>query len=90
MNVFNKIKELDTENFRRDTGISPKQFIICLVTLQILAVYLRKGRVHDFRMFKERRVFINSLIKFLADSGYQKIIKIHKNSAIPIKKGSTI
>jgi hypothetical protein len=26
MSVFNKIKELDTESFRRDTGISPKQF----------------------------------------------------------------
>lgn len=45
-----------------------------------------KGKVHDFRLWKESQIGINKEIKCLADKGYQGIQKLHKNSQIPHKK----
>lgn len=45
-----------------------------------------KGQQHDFSVFKESKVLISKNSQLLADSGYQGIHKIHKNSKIPIKK----
>ena len=53
--------------------------------MNIICVNFERGHVHDFRIFKECGVFIPNRIKVLADSGYQGIEKIHKNSLIPIK-----
>jgi hypothetical protein len=60
--------------------------IICLATLAILGIYCEKGKVHDFKMFKESKVWIHPATTLLADSGYQGIGKIHSNSKIPVKK----
>ena len=59
---------------------------MCLVTLQILSVVLRKGRVHDFRILKESRIAIHPNAEKLGDAGYQGIAKIYSNCTIPIKK----
>ena len=44
------------------------------------------GKQHDFNLFKESRVQILPTIKVFADSGYQGINKLHKNTEIPKKK----
>jgi uncharacterized protein (DUF2344 family) len=54
--------------------------------LQILSVVCEKGRVHDFKIFKESKLPIHPDIKKKADSGYQGIQKLVNNSEIPIKE----
>jgi len=44
------------------------------------------GKTHDFKLFKDEFCGIDELIQLLADSGYQGIIELHKNSKTPIKK----
>ena len=56
------------------------QLIICWVSLQILSVICRKGKVHDFRILKESRLAINRETEKLADGGYQGIDKVYPNS----------
>jgi DDE superfamily endonuclease len=46
---------------------------------------VEKGRIHDFRLFKESKTAMLPSIKSLTDSGYQGIQKIHANSVKPIK-----
>lgn len=62
------------------------QLVVCFLTLRILSVYCAKGTVHDFKMFKDSKLFINSKTPLLCDAGYQGIDKIHPNSKVPIKK----
>ena len=44
------------------------------------------GKQHDFNLFKESGVQILSAIKVFADSGYQGINKLRKNTEIPKKE----
>ena len=44
------------------------------------------GKQHDFNLFKESRVQFLPTIKVFADSGYQGINKLHKNTEISKKK----
>ena len=44
------------------------------------------GKKHDFRLFKESKTRILPGIKVLADTGYQGIQKVHKNSVLPKKR----
>ena len=55
-------------------------------THKIISTYQEKGSVHDFTLFKTtvRAIFWGILL--LADSGYQGLLKLHKNSRIPFKK----
>jgi hypothetical protein len=62
------------------------QLIVCLVTLCILSVCCRKGKVHDFRILKEDRPAIHSETKKLGDLGYIGIDKLYKNTQTPVKK----
>ena len=46
-----------------------------------------KGSIHDFTLFKQSiGTRISGKYYLFADSGYQGIIKFHKNSTIPKKK----
>ncbi len=45
-----------------------------------------KGRVHDFRIFKQSRLPLNRKIQLLADQGYQGVLKLHANSQTHEKK----
>jgi len=58
---------------------------VCAIALQILSIFLAKGKVHDFKMFKDSRILTPKEVKILADLGYLGIDKIHQNSVIPIK-----
>lgn len=53
--------------------------------MQIICCAFSKGSTHDFKLFKNCRYGISDLIKILADSGYQGILRVHKNSLIPFK-----
>lgn len=44
------------------------------------------GKKHDFRLFKESKIHINPDTKVLADTGYQGLQRIHKNSVLPKKR----
>lgn len=62
------------------------QLIIDLKTLKIICLASGKGRVHDFKLFKNSGVKVGDLIKIIADKGYQGIAKIHELSETPIKR----
>lgn len=55
-------------------------------TREIICTAHGKGRVHDFKIWKNSQVVISQAIECLADKGYQGIHKIHHNSRIPYKK----
>ena len=55
-------------------------------TKKVLAVAQHKGSTHDFALFKEAFDGAVDKIQFLADSGFQGILKFHANSLIPIKR----
>ncbi len=54
------------------------QVIVCQKSSQIICLGHGKGRVHDFRLFKNSGVKFGELLKLIADKGYQGISKIHK------------
>ena len=62
------------------------QIIAEKTTGKVLAIFIGKGKTHDFQLFKNSKVRIAAHIIIVADSGYQGIDKIHKNSITPNKK----
>ena len=54
-------------------------------TAEIISTAFGIGSMHDFQLFKDSRMGAIAGIKYLADSGYQGIAKIHSNSQIPKK-----
>lgn len=53
---------------------------------QIICTAFGKGRVHDFRLFKQHRVPMLPEQLCLCDKGYQGIAKLHTLSCTPTKK----
>jgi hypothetical protein len=62
------------------------QLIVGLFSLHIVAVACGLGRSHDFTLFKQTRAPRAPQIEISADSGYQGIADLHRNSMLPIKK----
>jgi len=61
--------------------------IVNFHTKEIICVALAQGKKHDFKLFGESvGCAIADHIKALLDSGYQGILKFHKNSETPKKK----
>jgi hypothetical protein len=61
--------------------------IVNAQTGEILCIASDKGAVHDFTLYKKSiGSKVLPRIKIKADSGYQGILKLHKNSLTPIKK----
>ena len=52
---------------------------------QIICTTFGKGRQHDFNLFKKSKIHLGPSLLLLADSGYQGIQKLLKNSVLPIK-----
>lgn len=61
------------------------QLIVDEKTKEIVSIAFDAGSVHDFLLFKNTTEDLNKLIIFLADSGYQGITNIFKNSMTPKK-----
>jgi hypothetical protein len=53
---------------------------------KIAYIVSRKGKVHDFRIWKESQIDIGEKTEIIAGKGYQGIKKIHGRSRTPIKK----
>lgn len=62
------------------------QLVIQQKTGQIVCLVNGKGKTHDFKLFKNSQVKFGTLMKVIADKGYQGIAKIHQLSETPIKK----
>ena len=61
------------------------QIVVNKFDKTIICTSFSNGKCHDFRLFKESKVFINKNIKLLADTGFQGITHIHENSQTPEK-----
>ena len=61
------------------------QIVVNKYDKTIICTAFSNGKCHDFRLFKESKVFINKNIKLLADTGFQGITYIHGNSQTPEK-----
>jgi len=55
-------------------------------TQEILATAFSRGKVHDFRLFKQSKIALTKGIRCLADTGYQGLNQLHSNSQTPTKK----
>ena len=53
--------------------------------LKILNIIFSSGKTHDFKLFKDSKVYFLENVLIIADRGYLGINKIHKNSLIPKK-----
>jgi hypothetical protein len=62
------------------------QVVVDQTTGQILCTAFGKGRVHDFRLFKQHRIPMLPVQLSLADKGYQGIVRLHSSSCTPTKK----
>ena len=62
------------------------QLLINQGTLEIICAAIKKGKVHDFRIYKESKIKAIPRIEVIADKGYQGIKTYHNNSKIPHKK----
>lgn len=62
------------------------QVVVDQASGQIICTTFAKGRVHDFRLFKQFRLPMLPEQLCLADKGYQGISKLHSHSCVPTKK----
>ena len=62
------------------------QILVNKKTKEIICIAVGKGRVHDFKIYRENPTELGEKIELLADKGYQGIKKIHAHSQTPIKK----
>ena len=56
---------------------------------EVICTSFTNGKRHDFRLFKESKVYIHPKVRAVTDTGYQGIQKIHVNSQLPKKKTKT-
>jgi len=55
-------------------------------TQEVITTAFARGKVHDFRLYKESKIGLLERIRCLADTGYQGLNKLHHNSETPTKK----
>ncbi|MBD0351703.1 MAG: IS5 family transposase [Flavisolibacter sp.] len=60
--------------------------LIVTLTGKIICVAIGKGRMHDFRLYRESKTHLHSDLTLKADSGYQGVKKLHGNSEVPHKR----
>jgi len=53
---------------------------------KIICTSFANGRHHDFRLFKESKLKIDTKVRAVVDTGYIGIQKFHANSVVPIKR----
>lgn len=62
------------------------QIVVEKSSKKIVCTKADKGRVHDFRVFKESKVRVLESTTVLVDSGYQGLQKIHAKTMLPNKR----
>ena len=60
--------------------------MVDLSTQEVITTAFARGRVHDFKLYKESKIGLLERIRCLADTGYQGLNKLHHNSETPTKK----
>lgn len=55
-------------------------------TKKIVCTDFTEGRKHDFRLYKESKVYLKSTTNALTDTGYLGLKKIHTYTSMPKKK----
>jgi hypothetical protein len=61
------------------------QVVVDKQTKQIICTAFASGKTHDFKLFKQSKVYAKPETKLDTDTGYLEIKKIHANSEHPIK-----
>jgi hypothetical protein len=80
-------KDKDTTTPGRRNDIREKsQLAVNKQTKKIICTHFAKGRTHDFRLFKNSKLYFKEDTKAITDSGYQGITDIHPNSRTPYKR----
>jgi hypothetical protein len=59
--------------------------VVNKATKEIICTSFANGRKHDFKIFKESKVYVNSGIQVVVDSGYQGLQKLHSKTLLPKK-----
>jgi len=54
-------------------------------TAEVICLHFGKGKMHDFKLFKESAMNANPEVAYVTDSGYQGINQIHSNTRLPKK-----
>lgn len=62
------------------------QLVVNQATREIICTAHGKGKVHDFRIFRNSKTRLRKNIKLFGDKGYQGVQKLHPNSETPKKK----
>lgn len=57
---------------------------------RIICLAHGKGRHHDFCLLKASKVRVHQETRILADSGYQGLQKLHKNTSLPKKRSKKV
>jgi hypothetical protein len=55
-------------------------------TQQIICTSFSEGKKHDFRLYKESKVYMKKETKALTDTGYLGLKMLHSNTEMPKKK----
>lgn len=55
-------------------------------TKKIICTAYCNGKKHDFKLFKDSKIRLDSQLLVMTDTGYQGIKKIHENSLHPKKR----
>ena len=55
-------------------------------TSEIICTSYKNGKCHDYRLFKESGIKIQSKVKIAVDTGYQGLQKVHLQTILPKKK----
>ncbi len=87
--LYEQVKGLAAEPFKRLTGVKPETFRVMVEGLQRAEVGKRKpGRPSKLNL--EDQVLLTSRLHpeafWLADSGYQGVQKLHANTEVPRKR----
>jgi hypothetical protein len=53
---------------------------------KVICTSFSNGKKHDFKLFKESHVVVQTKVTLIVDSGYQGLQKIHGNTLLPKKK----
>lgn len=55
-------------------------------TREVICTQQRRGKTHDYKVFKQSNCRIGAATRVLADAGYQGLQSEHENSQTPVKK----
>jgi hypothetical protein len=64
--------------------------VVNKISQEVICTDFTNGRRHDFRLFKESKVYFQKETKVITDTGYQGLQKIHSNSVLPKKKSKKV